>query len=214
MLPARQRNGPVNQMPMENVWSTLSEKRWQSANALKTESGLDEDTLMRVLNFLVRWDFAEIRRTPNLHVKRKPGAYSPIELVNVLRAVNEAPVQTTTLKRRFRIAERVACRSCGGKNLRRVGANELECAKCSERQWYTIEARGSFWEVESTASEGPSARKRLLVQLGRPQFAFTRNIPEPTKFYWFRCPKCKTISSDYEHGHGRYFTCHSCGFRK
>jgi hypothetical protein len=198
-------------MLLENVWSALSEKRWRSANEIKTTSGLDDDALMRAVNFLVRWNFAEVRRTPDLRVKRKRGMYSPVELVKVLRAVNETPqLQTILPNRSFRIAERVACRICGGRSLRVVAANEVECTKCLEKQWYAIESRSPVLEEKSTMNEGPSTLKRLIVQLGHPQYAFTRNIPQPTKFYWFRCGNCKTIGTDYEHGTTRYFTCPKC----
>lgn len=124
-------------MFLEVVWSALSEQRWQSAKELEATSGVDEGTLMRVVDFLVRWDFAETRPFPSLHVKRKSGALSPVEVVGVLRAVT--PQVTTIPKRGRRLAERVACRICGNLRLNFLSENEVECTKCGERQWFAIE---------------------------------------------------------------------------
>ena len=125
-------------MFLEMVWSALSEDHWLEASELKATSGADENTLMRVVDFLVRWNFAEIRKEPSLQVKRKPGAISPIDVVQVLRAAQETPQLKAVPSGAFRLAERVACRICGGRRLRATGRNEVECTKCHERQWYAI----------------------------------------------------------------------------
>lgn len=132
-------NATVKLMFLEVVWSALSERLWSSTAELKAASGADESTLKRIIDFLVRWDFAETRRLPDLHVRRRPGAISPADVATLLHATNETPLVIPT-KRGFRIAERVACRACGWRSLTLVGGNEVECTKCSERQWYTIEA--------------------------------------------------------------------------
>ena len=59
------------------------------------------------------------------------------------------------------------------------------------------------------ASE-PDPFKRLLVRLGFTQTAFSRNIPNPTKFYWFKCLNCGNISLDYAHGFSGYLECRHC----
>jgi hypothetical protein len=130
-------NAAVKGVFLEAVWSTLSEQQWQSAKQIEAASGVDERTLKRVVDFLVRWDFAEARPFPTLHVKRKAGALSPVDVVGVLRAV--APQAVTTPKRGRRLAERVSCRLCGNLNLKFLGENEVECTKCHERQWFAID---------------------------------------------------------------------------
>lgn len=126
-------------MFLEAVWSALSEDHWLAASELKATSGADENTLMRVVDFLVRWNFAEIRKEPSLQVKRKPGAISPTDVVQVLRAAQETPQLKAAPSGGFRFAERVACRICGGRRLRATSQNEVECIKCHERQWYAID---------------------------------------------------------------------------
>jgi hypothetical protein len=122
---------------LEVVWSALSEQRWQSVKELEAASGVGEGTLMRVVDFLVRWDFAEMQTSPSLHVKRKSGAISPVDVVELLRAVT--PQVATIPKRGRRLAERVACRVCGNLRLNSIAENEVECTKCHERQWFAIE---------------------------------------------------------------------------
>jgi hypothetical protein len=50
----------------------------------------------------------------------------------------------------------------------------------------------------------------FLVWLGFPRPAFVRNIPEATRFYWFKCSNCGRISVDYPHGHNLRLYCHYC----
>jgi hypothetical protein len=129
---------------LEIVWSTLCENEWLSSIELKAASGADDNTLMRIVDFLVRWNFAEARRSPSLHVRRKLGVISPTEVVGLLRTMNEtSQVAITDRKRTFRLAERVACRRCDSRGLLLIGENEVECARCHERQWYTIVIPGS-----------------------------------------------------------------------
>lgn len=152
-------------MFLEAVWSALSEDHWLAASELKATSGADENTLMRVVDFLVRWNFAEIRKEPSLQMKRKPGAISPTDVVQVLRAAQETPQLKAAPSGAFRLAERVACRICGGRRLRAISENDVECIKCHERQWYAIDinrGNGSY--------EQEGMLKRLLVRkpLDRP----------------------------------------------
>jgi len=66
-------------MILESVWSVLPEGRWESAKALEEASGLDEGTLKRVVDFLVRWEFVESKHFPELQIRRKAGTISPVE---------------------------------------------------------------------------------------------------------------------------------------
>ena len=68
----------------------------------------------------------------------------------------------------------------------------------------------SVREESAVSEEDPVGLKRFLLRLGRPQFAFIRNIPKPTRFYYFRCQRCKRIYTDYVHGYSRYFICPQC----
>jgi hypothetical protein len=138
------RNETVNGVFLEVVWSALCENEWLSSNELKAASGADDTTLMRIVDFLVRWNFAEVRRSPSFQVRRRSNAISPSQVVGLLRTItgtSQAIVRDR--KRAFRLAERVACRTCGSICLRLVGENQVECANCHERQWHTIEIHGS-----------------------------------------------------------------------
>jgi hypothetical protein len=43
-----------------------------------------------------------------------------------------------------RVAERLACRICGGKSLSHVGGNVVERNRCHEQQWYVIDVDQSL----------------------------------------------------------------------
>lgn len=159
------RNQAVKKLFLDGVWSALSEDRWLSAGELKAASGADDHTLTRVVEFLARWDFAEVRRFPTLQVKRKPGAMSPMDVVQVLQAAEENPQRKPAAPdRMFRLAERVACRVCGGRSLRAVGGNEVECTTCGERQWFAIKMNRGFG---TGGYEKDHALRRLLAFLSR-----------------------------------------------
>ncbi len=126
-------------MFLEAVWSVLPEGKWESAKALEEASGLDEGTLKRIVDFLVRWDFVESRQFPELQVRRKAGTISPVEVVSLLRSVATGQPGLLIPTGGVRLAERVACRACGGRTLSFLGENEVECAGCHEKQWYALE---------------------------------------------------------------------------
>jgi hypothetical protein len=135
------RNETVNRMFLEAIWSALSDDQWLSVNELRAVSGADENTLTRIVDFLTRWNFVEVRRSPSLRVKRRIGVMSPAEVVGLLRAVGDhSETETVTMpKRGMRLAERVACQLCGGRSFHVVGENEVECTTCHEEQWYAID---------------------------------------------------------------------------
>jgi hypothetical protein len=135
------RNETVNRMFLEAIWSALSDDQWLSVNELRAVSGADENTLTRIVDFLSRWNFVEVRRSPSLHVKRRIGVMSPAEVVGLLRAVGDhSETETVTMpKRGMRLAERIACQLCGGRSFHVVGENEVECTTCHEEQWYAID---------------------------------------------------------------------------
>jgi len=93
-------------MFLETVWSAIPELEWETPEALKKTSGLDEGTLKRTVDFLVRWEFVEVRQYPGTQIRRKPGALSPVEIASALRSIGDAKPQTTS--GRVRIATRVA----------------------------------------------------------------------------------------------------------
>jgi hypothetical protein len=126
-------------MFLEVVWSALPEGRWESARTLEETSGVDEGTLRRVVEFLVRWDFAEVQRSPELRVKRKTGVISPVEVLGLLRSVTASKTGLRMSNGRVRLAERVSCRICAGRRFRGVGKNQVECLRCHETQWYAID---------------------------------------------------------------------------
>jgi hypothetical protein len=195
---------------LESVWEVLQNGKWESKGALRRASGVDDDTLTQIINFLDRWEFVDTKRTPELFVRRKSGVISPIETLQILSSIRS---ETEISKKPKVVAERVACRRCGGLQLTSIGNNELECVMCQERQWYTLEGPESL-DVMRPGTTTPeltlSLRKRILVRLGHPQKAFTANIPKATQYFWFRCTHCGETSTDYPHGHSRRLTCPVC----
>jgi hypothetical protein len=135
------RNETVNSVFIELVWSALCEDQWLSVNELKAVSGADENTLIRIVDFLSRWNFVEVRRSPKVLVRRRTGVISPTQVVGLLRAIGgTSETATVTIPTRgSRLAERVACQLCGGRSFRVVGENEVECTGCHEEQWYAID---------------------------------------------------------------------------
>jgi hypothetical protein len=131
-------------MTLESVWQSLEGGKWKSFAVLSQTCGADHDTLTRIINFLARWEFVDIKPSPELLVRRKPGSISPVETFKALsRLAEESPTPAAHV----RIAERVACRNCGSRELEFVGVNEVECNRCQEKQWYAIMRRentGSF----------------------------------------------------------------------
>ena len=197
-------------MFLESVWSAIPELDWESQETLKQTSGLDEGTLKRTVDFLARWQFVEIRQYPDLQIRRKPGALSPVEIARVLRSVRDP--KSPTASGRVRIATRVACRACGCRTLTLSGQNEVECGTCHEKQWFALEIDKTTMKLEEAE---PPIRlgiwKRMLVRLGLPQAAFARNVPRQLQYFWFRCTECSRVSADYLHGWSRYMTCEFCG---
>ena len=181
----------------------MSERRWRRLGDLEESTGAEPGKLMRIIDFLVSWEFAEVRHSPSPQIRRKPGSLPPVDVIEILDVGFEGAF--TAQKRSVRLAERLSCRVCGWKQLLRVDVNEVECLKCHERQWYSIEVSGHRYE------KPPNGIQKTLVRLGFPQFAFMKSVPEPTRYYYFMCNRCKKISSDYAHGFSRYFICPHCG---
>jgi hypothetical protein len=121
---------------LEAVWQLLENGRWESKQALREASGVDDDTINQIINFLSRWAFVDVQRSPEFLVRRRSGVISPMETFDFLRLITQHPSTT-----RAKIAERVACRVCNGRRLSLIGVNEVECGQCNEKQWYAIERR-------------------------------------------------------------------------
>jgi hypothetical protein len=146
---------------LENVWQSLESGKWISRAALKEACLIDDDTLTQIIIFLGRWEFVDIKSSPEPLLRRKLGSISPMETFGVLCGLaNKSPTPPT----RFSIAERVACRACNWQELSFVGVNEVECDRCHERQWYTIELR-----EEAQFLRRLRFVDRVLVWLGLPQ---------------------------------------------
>jgi len=118
---------------------------------LKEATGTDDATFTRVINFLTSWDFIESRTFPEFQLRRKQGAIDPLKTVEQLREItaNRPPLIVTGGRRR--IAERLACGICGGKSLSYVGGNVVECNRCHERQWYTIDLGQSSFSSDAVS---------------------------------------------------------------
>jgi Zn finger protein HypA/HybF involved in hydrogenase expression len=210
---AERRVRRLNGSALENVWEILEDGRWESKVTLEKISGIDDGSLNRIISFLNRWNFIEIKRTTELLVRRKPGTASPVQVFQLLSSIGSEQVTT---EKRHMLAERVACRSCGGRQLEPIEDNEVECVTCHEKQWYTLEVDKSLSTatMETVEQAGqPKLLRRVLVRLGFPQKAFYANIPKETQYFWFRCTHCGKTSADYPHGYSRYLTCPSCKSR-
>jgi hypothetical protein len=123
-------------MILERVWEVLENGEWESRQALREASGVEYHILDRIINFLVRWNFVDIERVPELLVRRKAGMISPVEAFNVLRVT---AVSSPVPSGRHRLAERVACRICGARSFNFTSRNQVECIQCHEKQWFTLE---------------------------------------------------------------------------
>jgi hypothetical protein len=133
-------------MTLERVWEVLRDGRWESKRTLSSASGVDDARLDRIINFLERWHFTETRKAPDLQVRRIPGMNSPVKVITLLRSLaNQSPFKPG----RFRLAERVNCRACGARNFNHLDENEVECTRCHEKQWYTIEIKRRNYEEPS-----------------------------------------------------------------
>ena len=156
-------------MFLETVWAAVPEKRWESAEALGRTSGVDEDTLKRVVDFLVRWDFVETGRFPELRIRRKAGALSPVEVVGLIQTVTSTQPIPLKQSGRARLAERVACCACGNRNLTFLTENEVECTKCHEKQWFAIEKPVKDSDsLKAPTGPRPYVFKRMQVRMGPP----------------------------------------------
>jgi hypothetical protein len=129
-------------MLLQDLWTALSERKWQSYHVLGRITGLDKDSLNYAINFLVRWNFAESRRFPELCIRRKPGAVSPPEMVALLHTLTRGGRAKTSFGQVDILAERVACRNCGGHEFIRLKGNKVECTRCAEQQWFAIKRSG------------------------------------------------------------------------
>jgi len=120
-------------MTLDSVWDALKDGRWESKRELGAASGVDEDALTRIIDFLHRWKLVDLQGTREVLVRRRLSAISPIVTFQFLRSIEERTDQRVRL-----IAERVACRSCGARQLNLIGHNEVECCTCGEKQWKAI----------------------------------------------------------------------------
>jgi hypothetical protein len=123
---------------LELVWSVLPEGKWESTQTLSDACGLNEDTIKRVVNFLLHWNFAEARIFPDLRVRRRTGAMDPVATVKILHSLALIENEPTPTQAIHVLAERMTCRVCASRSFRQVGDNEVECTTCRERQWLTL----------------------------------------------------------------------------
>ena len=164
-------------MTLEGVWEVLEDGQWESKTELGAASGVDENTLNSLINFLDRWNFIEVRRDPELQVRRRPSAaLSPLDVIQILHSIANEPADPRTGRT---IAERVACRSCGGSQLELTGENEVKCTTCHEKQWYKLEHRNTPLDASqlNETPTKPGRLKRMLARLDRPHNALRNPSP-------------------------------------
>ena len=158
----RQGSARLKVVTLENVWRTLECGEWMSRVALEEACGTDDTVLTRIISFLARWEFVDVKSSPELVVRRKPGIISPLETFEALRTFADQQLGGCA---RGRIAERVACRICSSRELTFVGPNEVECNRCHERQWYAIEPCGER-KREARSSSRLGFVDRVRVRFG------------------------------------------------
>ena len=187
------------------MWANLKTDEWESSTQLEAASGYDAATIIRIIKFLKRWNFVDVETWPELRVRRKPNHLSPTETFEALFELRrESPPLGV-------VAERVACRSCGGRELEFVQRNEVECVTCHEKQWYSVGREETLGDPgNADPDRKPSLVDRAFIRLGIHRKAFRANIPKETQYYWFHCAKCGKTSADYPHGHEKYLTCPTC----
>ena len=151
-------------MLLEAVWLAIPELEWETPEALGKACGINEETLKQAVEFLIRWDFVEVRKYPYLQVRRRAGTISPVELGNLLRC-SVSETETATLSGRVRVATRVACRTCGCRSLAFSGPFEVECANCHDRQWYAIDKSQKLKERKLFKRRGILERVSLCFRL-------------------------------------------------
>jgi len=95
---------------LEEVWQVLEQGKWVSKQELREASGLDESILTPIIEFLHRWKFVDIQGCPKFLVRRRPGTISPAKTFELLMGLVDNPSWIGGRK----VAERVACRACGG----------------------------------------------------------------------------------------------------
>lgn len=131
-------------MFMDAVWAALPEMEWASTRSIREAADLDEEKFNAILNFLIRWKFIETRTAPESSVRRRADVPSPVDVVGALQTLTDAETEFQVSEERFRVAERVACRLCGHRNFTFLKRNLVECNRCHERQWHTIEAGTAY----------------------------------------------------------------------
>ena len=121
---------------LERVWRLLEDGEWGSKQTLSEASGLDYETLDPIIQFLTNWEFVDVERSPELLVRRRASVESPMEVAKTLQALALSEDEPSNQRR---VAERVACRVCGGRDLKFTDRNQVECTQCHETQWHTIQ---------------------------------------------------------------------------
>ncbi len=148
-------------MSLEDVWAALPTHEWVSCEALRESSGLDKESLSRVIKFLVKYEFVDARNNSGLYVKRKNGKPSPMVTINLLRSLaSNSPVQESAMRPGI-IAERVACKTCGSRYIKPIDKNQVECSNCHEHQWHFIQHCGTT----PLACEGHSKARTRSIPL-------------------------------------------------
>jgi hypothetical protein len=150
-------------MALRTVWGVLENGGWVCKEALSEATRVDDGMLSRIIHFLDRWDFVETRNTL---VRRKPGAISPVETLDLLRAFSGESKHPSVPRTHHRLAERVACRVCGKEELNFIGQNEVECAECHEKQWFALERRPLTAPKTAELTDHHGLLRRTLIRFG------------------------------------------------
>jgi hypothetical protein len=136
---------------------------WATPERIHETSGVDEQRIDAILNFLIRWKFVDESGDSKFSVRRRAGVMSPTSAFVGLRTLIEANMNLGSSPRQACLAERVACRACGGRNFNFLKHNLIECGQCGERQWYTIRIGGKSRIQEQIATVSQAGWLRHLL---------------------------------------------------
>jgi hypothetical protein len=150
-------------LSIDAVWEAIPVKEWATPERIHEASGVDEQRIKAILNFLIRWKFVDESGDSKFSVRRRVGVMSPTAAFVALRTLIEADKDLGSSPRQACLAERVACRACGGHFFNFLEQNLIECSQCGERQWYIIRIGGTSRIQEQIATVSRAGWLRHLL---------------------------------------------------
>jgi hypothetical protein len=150
-------------LSIDTVWEAIPELEWATPERIREASGVDKQRVNAILNFLIHWKFVDESKDPKFSVRRRAGIMPPTAAFAALRTFIDAEKSLETSPRQASFAERVACRACGERSFNFLEQNLVECRRCHERQWFTIEIGITSGIQEQVANVSPASWLRRLL---------------------------------------------------